>query len=247
MMRVDYSKQEQQAAGMLDRFYLKRLPLIWVCACLILISGCGSNSFRLQNLAKSDISLVADVHIRESNELLEALVTKLYKRNPRELNKNPGQTIENRIKQIFGDPGQLQFTELQDKESIDAIMLGFDDNFEGDRVFALGVGLRGMLYRAYNQRMELFILDQLDAQKLYNSARNVEILAWRLAHRRDAKGELFLLTNSTEQTINLSFERLFGKLIAVQDVMAQITADRTERTINKIVHGIASAVFLPVG
>lgn len=217
------------------------------CACLILISGCGSNSFRIQNLAKSDISLVADAHIRESNVLLESLVTKLYKRNPRELNKNPGQSIENRIHQIFGDPEQLRFAELDHRESIEAILLGFDDEFRGDRVFALAVGLRGMLYRAYNQRTELFMLDQLDAQKLYNSARNIEILAWRLAHRRQANGELFLLTNSTDQTINLSFERLFGKLIAVQDMMAQITADRTERTINKIVHGIASAVFLPVG
>lgn len=191
--------------------------------------------------------MVADSHIRQTNELLKSLITKLYKRNPRELKKIPGKTITDRIAQVFTDPANLKFEELSGKESIEAILLSFDEHFKGDRVFALGVGLRGMLYRSYSEQTELFMLDQLDGQKLYNSARNIEIVAWRLAHRRMPNGELFLLTNSTTDPVNLSFERLFGKMIALQDMMAGITADRTERTINKIVHGIASAVFLPVG
>ena len=128
----------------------------------------------------------------------------------------------------------------------DAMLLAFDAHYQGDRVFALGVGLRGMLYKAYGEKSELFLLDSLDPQKLYNSARNIEIIAWRLAHKRGAKGRLLLLTNSTNGTINLSFERLFGKMIANQDMISEIIAAGANRTINKIVHSIAQAVFLPV-
>ena len=91
------------------------------------------------------------------------------------------------------------------------------------------------------------MLDSLDPQKLYNSARNLEIMAWRLAHRRNINGELLLLTNGTNGVINLSFERLFGKMIADQDMIAEIIAGRANRTINKIFHSIAQAMFLPVG
>ena len=232
---------------MLTRVYIRPMSLSCLFACLMLISGCGSNSNLIQNLAKSDINMVGDNHIQQSNTLLKSLVRKLYKRNPKELRKSGERSIEERIEQIFLDPGHLRFAELNNLESIDAMLLSFDESFQGDRVFALGVGLRGMFYRAYNEKAELFMLDKLDAQKLYNCARNIEILAWRLSHRRDGNGELFLLTNNTGEPVNLSFERLFGKLIQVQDMMAKITADRTERTIKKIVHRLASAVFLPVG
>ena len=232
---------------MLSRVYSKLIRLSCLIACLMAISSCGSNSGLIQNLAKSDINMVGDSHIQQTNILLKSLVYKLYKRNPRELQKNGMHTIAERIEQIFSDPKNLRIAALNYRESIDAMLLSFDDSFEGDRVFALGVGLRGMFYRAYNENAELFMLDKLDSQKLYNCARNIEIVAWRLAHRRDARGELYLLTNSMDEPANLSFERLFGKLIMLQDMIAKITADRTERTINKIVHRIATAVFLPVG
>ena len=45
---------------------------------------------------------------------------------------------------------------------------------------------------------------------------------------------------------NLSFEREFGKMIGYQDVMAQIAAQRANRTIRRIVQSLATAVFLPI-
>ena len=90
------------------------------------------------------------------------------------------------------------------------------------------------------------MFEQLDAQKLYNSARNLEIVAWRLSHSIKPNGEFYLLSNNTDGEINLSFERLLGKMIALQDMMASITADRSRRTINRVIHGIASIIFLPV-
>ena len=220
--------------------------LFALLACLTFLGACSSTSQGLHNLAKGDIALVVDAHIDELNTQTRLLISKLYKRNPRQLAKVPGQTIDSRLNMIFSDPVTLHFAEIQGKESTEALLLCFDESFKGDRIFAMGVGLRGMLYRAYNKNTELFMFEQLDAQKLYNSARNLEILAWRLSNSREANGELYVLSNNTSGEINLSFERLLGKMIALQDMMASITADRSRRTINRVIHGIASIIFLPV-
>ncbi len=214
---------------------------------LVLVGACGKQPYRVANLAKSDINFVADAHQAAITELLDELTAKLYRRNPRELRKQPGASIESRRSQLFDTSGRLQFEELDYREEVDAILLGLDPGFSGDRVFAVMTGLTGMLRRAYNYQDEFFILHELDQQRLYNSARNIEILVWRLKHRTDDQGELLLLTNSSaeDDTENLSFERLFGKLIAIQDLLARITADRTNRTITKVVHSVATATFLP--
>ena len=64
---------------------------------------------------------------------------------------------------------------------------------------------------------------------------------------RDAHGEPLILSNEVIGDVrNLSFEREFGKMIGYQDVMAQIAAQRTNRTIRRVVQTIATAVFLPI-
>ena len=107
-----------------------------------------------------------------------------------------------------------------------------------------------MLNEAFDNKMEFFMLDGLDAQKLYNSARNVEIAAWKLANARDEAGQLLLLSNEINQpplVSNLSFEREFGKMIGHLDVLTIAIADRDNRTISRVAQSVASAVFLPVG
>lgn len=217
---------------------------------LLLFFGCGTMepSVPWKNFAKSDIDLVADAHLNEINDLLKQLLLKLYKRNPRELRKATGQTIASRQQQLFESPGPLVFDELSARQGTKAILLAFDDNYSGDRVFAVMAGLVGMMHKAYQYREEHFMLDSYDQQRLYNSARNVEILVWRLSNKRDSAGNLFLLTNSRDGEVeNLSYERLFGKMIALQDMMARISADKWNRGINYMVHSVAQAAFLPVG
>ena len=103
-----------------------------------------------------------------------------------------------------------------------------------------------MVLLSYNGKTEFYMTDGLDAQKLYNSARNIEIAAWKLANARDARGDLLMLSNEAGDVQNLSFEREIGKMIAYQDTMAQIAAQRTNRTIRKVVQTLATAVFLPI-
>lgn len=218
---------------------------IGILLALVLLPACSGRPVHIKNVAKSDVDLVADAHLQKMNALMKNLTVKLYKRNPRELHKQP-YTVDFRLAQLFGRHRWSSFPELDDKDTIDAILLSFDDTFSSDRVFAMMVGLTTMIRASYNNQEEFFMFDSLDQQKLYNSARNIEILAWRLANKKNKENDPYLLTNSRAgEPVNLSFERLFGQMIAVQEMMARIVADRTNRTINHVVQTLASAVFLP--
>ena len=42
---------------------------------------------------------------------------------------------------------------------------------------------------------------------------------------------------------DISFDRLFTKMVMIQDMMALIVADKTNRGITKVAHGVAQFVF----
>jgi hypothetical protein len=209
-------------------------------------SQLGCSGYELKNLAKSDIDMVADEFIDESRRLVQDLTVKLYKRNPRELRKNAGMTPNMRVSQLRSQSGPLNFVELDGKQEIAALELVFDPAYKGDRVFALVVGLGGMLRYAYGYNPELFLFDSLNPDRLLTSAHNVEVLLWRLKKTRRQDGSHFLITHEYRGvTDNLSFERLFGKLILLQEMMARIAGDASHRHVNKVVH-TASSVFIPL-
>lgn len=193
--------------------------------------------------------MVIDEHLKQSNAQAISLMRKLYKRNPSELKKAPpGTNIETRIAQLFGFPRQVQFNELNDNYANKALIYAFSPDFKGDRVFSFMAGVAGILHSSYNYQQEFFMLDTINEQKIYNSARNLETASWLLSNKRNSDHQLFLLSNSYTDSsiINLSYERLFGKIIAGQDILAQIIANRNNRTINKVVHGFASTTLLPI-
>ncbi len=172
---------------------------------------------------------------------------KLYRRNPREWRKGNYPSMDAALARAFDARSEFQFAELGNARGADAIILALKPEYAGDRVFAFGVGLASMVFLAYNGKTEFYLTDSFDPQKLYNSARNIEIAAWKLANGRDARGEPLLLSNEIAgDARNLSFEREFGKMIAYQDVMAQIAAQRTNRIIRRVVQSLATAVFLPI-
>lgn len=220
-----------------------------LCSVSLLLAGCGGGERLMKNLAKSDIDFVADTHLREMNSLMESLLVKLYKRNPRELHKVAGKTIEARRQEIFATPGRLVFAELGNRQGTEALDLACAADYSGDRVFALMVGLAGVVRSSYNWQEEQFLFSSLNPELLYQSARNLEILAWRLSNRFDPQGNPLLLTNSRAgEEENLSFERLFGKMIATQDLMAFIVAGKVDRGVTRVVQGaLSSAVFFPMG
>lgn len=221
----------------------RKLMLCWIC---LLLVACGSSPFQVKNLAKTDIDMVSDAHYREVESLLRKLTVKLYKRNPRELHKGSDPTIEQRVSQIFDVPGRLQFAELP-VTGTQAIELSVDPAYKGDRVFALVVGLTDMIRESYDYQYDFYLFSELDHQKLYHSARNIEIALWRIARGVDADNNPLIVMNSWRgERRNLSYERLFGKLIALQDMIATITAQKNQRVIKTVAQNVATMAFIPL-
>ncbi len=224
--------------------------------CATLLAACASQNttpprsgggFQPSQLAKSDIDRVAETHQREIFADLKRLTEKLYRRNPRELKKSGQPNVEAGVARIFEGKHDWRFPELQGKRGTDAIHLAFRDDYAGDRVLAFVAGLGSMLQSAFNNKTEFFMLDDLNPQRLYNAARNVEIAVWKLSNARNPQGELYLLSNETAGPVhNLSFEREFGKIIVSLDILWKIIADKDNRTIVKVIQSLATAVFLPI-
>ena len=100
---------------------------------------------------------------------------------------------------------------------------------------------------AFEHKNEFYILDGLDERKLYNCARNMEIAVWKLSGDRNPAGQLYLLSNELDPANpNISFEREFGREIALHDLMAKIVADRNGRGFSRATQSVASTIFLPV-
>ncbi|WP_126454323.1 hypothetical protein [Sulfuriflexus mobilis] len=198
----------------------------------------------LDYLAKTDIDTISDIHVQRMEALLRRLTEKLYRRNPGQC-QGGTPAIRTCVHRVFDD--EAPKPDLAGKRGTASIQLAFDEDYEGDRVLALMFGLRTMLRAAYGEKREFFITDELDPQKLYNSARNIEITVWRLSHYQQPDGQLYLVSNELEGEVkNLSYERLFGKLISLQDTMAVIIAESSQRNIKNMIQRLATAVFLPI-
>ena len=235
-----------------------RRGLILVMALLLaqLLSACAANrhpdgktaspGFTPSQFGKTDIDRISEAHERELQASLRLLAEKLYKRNPKEWKKGGWTRAEEPVERLFGKQHNWRFPELDGKYDGDAVQLALKPDYAGDRVFAFIAGLGGMVLTAFNDRYEFYMTDDLDAQKLYNAARNVEIAAWKLGHNRAADGELLLLSNETGPVSNLSFEREFGKIIGNLDLLSNTIADKSNRTVVKVVQSMATAVFLPI-
>jgi len=205
-----------------------------------------ADDFSIGAVAKSDGDMVVEINLRHSQRYLKELARKLYRRNPNQLRRGGHADHDAALNALFGPRRLTRYRGLRGKRSAQAIYLAFDDGFAGDRVAAFIEGMRTMMVDAYDGKEAFFIYDILDPQKIYYLARNYEIAFWKLRHDRDLYGRPFLLSNSLEGNGNLSFERLAGKLIALQDLMAKVVAEGSNRQIKNVIQRVTSAVFFPI-
>ena len=232
------------------------LVAVLLAAACVLLSACsapgtapsarGSGGFDLGQLVKTDINRVAETHQQHVFASLRRLADKLYRRNPAEWRKGGAPSAEAAVSRIFDEKHRWRFASLGHRRDLEAMRIALHPEFRGDRVQALIVGLASMVQSALGDREVFYMLDDLAPQHLYNAARNVEIVAWKLSSTRDASGSLLLLSNEIGEVSNLSFEREFGRVIGLLDALADIVEDETERTVTRVVQNITTAVFLPV-
>lgn len=227
----------------------------------LLMAGCGTSahtdrgevqaaSLQSTELAQSDVNRMATLAMRDNLDGLYLLMDKLYRRNPAEWRKGalaPGQ-LPGRIQagqRVREAVEQRQpWAPLQGRRDIAALALS--PEFTGDRVAAVTYATADMIITAHGGKTEFFLIDSLDAQHLYNAARNVEIAVWLIAQRRDAAtGQPLLLADEIAPGVrNLSFEREYGKIIARLDLLAAVVAEKYRRAAISYVQNLLGGTFL---
>jgi len=217
------------------------------CATKMGKDGRTQTTVDVKYLAKSDVDRIADTDRAEVVEGLLLIADKLYKRNPKEWKKGGAVSREAAVERLRhrNYRNWPEFGGLRERQ---AAALAFSNAYDGDRVAALVYGLLTMVDAAFEYKEEFYILDSLNETKLYNAARNMEIAVWKLSIDRDGAGDLYLLSNELDPANrNLSFEREFGRITGLLDLMAKIVADRNGRAVSRSAQAVATMVFLPVG
>lgn len=209
-------------------------------------AGRSDTTVNLKYLAKSEVDRMADTNRSELIDGLMLIAEKLYKRNPKEWKKAGVDSREAALARLK-NRYYRSLPELGGLREGPAAALAFSENYSGDRVAALMLGLLTMVDAAFEYKETFYMLDSLNEQKLFNCARNMEVAVWKLAGDRNAAGQLFLLSNELDPANrNLSFEREFGRQMGLLDFMAKVVADRNGRTLSRLTQGVASTIFLPV-
>ncbi|OXR50523.1 MULTISPECIES: hypothetical protein [unclassified Pusillimonas] len=223
------------------------------------LSGCalpgpsGPNTPRTEDMsvdqmAQTDFNRTVTVAMRDNLDSLNRLLEKLYRRNPAEWRKSGAGDIETAIKrgQAAIESGQAP-APLRGLADIQILSVSLDPSYTGDRVAAFVFGLADTIVRAHNGKTRFYVTDALEAQKVYNAARNVEIAAWMLSTRKNSLGQPLLLANEiTPETSNLSFEREFGQLVGRLDLIANLLDENLRRVGINYVQGLLFFNFLPV-
>ena len=178
------------------------------------------------------------------------LADKLYRRNPAEWRKTAAsrEAALSQLEHVMNSG--RDWTPLAGRRDVAALSLALAPEFPGDRVAAFVIACFDTIVTAHGGKRELYYLDSIDPQHVYNAARNMEIALWILNTRRDAKGQPLLLANEiTGENRNLSFEREFGKIIGRLDLLASYMTERYRRAVIGYVQGLLAApllAFLPV-
>ena len=227
-----------------ERTMKKIIAIICLVPVIAMTCACGGIKQPFKNLAKTNIDMVSDIHILALRTHMQELSLALYKNNVNQLGKVPNLSLENRISQIIDHSTDIHYREADYLQSTEAIELAFAPDYRGDRVFVLLLGINSMLKYSYNNLEELFMFDDLDPQRLYDSARNLERVAWRLRNEIAQGRTLIALEPTGERS---SIEDTLIRMASIQDMMAEIIASKTQRMVSTAVQNTATTMLIPIG
>ncbi|ARU06544.1 hypothetical protein CCO03_00530 [Comamonas serinivorans] len=221
----------------------------------LLLVACGSaptphgevqsEAFSTRELIQSDSNRMASLAMRDNLNSLFLLMDKLYRRNPAEWKKtadSPEAAVE--FVRIALREG-LGWGPLGERRDVAALDLALKPEFQGDRVAAFIYATADSIITAHGGSTSFNLVQGVDAQHVYNAARNMEIAMWVLASRRKADGTPLLLSNEMSAAgRNLSFEREMGKVIGRLDLLASFTTEKYRRAVISYAQGVVAGPFL---
>ncbi len=235
----------------------RRFLFLLLCSAAAALAGCQQTApvhrgetqvapLTSGELAQSDVNRMATLGMRDNLDSLYRLSDKLYRRNPAEWRKTSPVSRDDAIRKVRNAiESGTAWPELQGKRDIAALSLALSADFKGDRVAAFIYASADMLMVAHGGKTTFYLVDSLDAQYVYNAARNIETAVWLLATRRNSAGQPLLLADElSERERNLSFEREFGKVIGRLDLLSEVLTEKYRRAVISYVQSLAGASFL---
>ncbi|BEP54925.1 hypothetical protein D3C87_690660 [compost metagenome] len=204
------------------------------------LTGCSSfrsteraEPYGNQEWLQSGTNRIANLSLRDNLQSVRRVQTTLYRRNPREWRKSAA-SMEEATQRTWD--AVLQGTplpELRGATGIDAIRLAFETGpqaYQGDRVAALVVGWASMLKQANGNTWDQTMIDGVDAENSYRTARNFEISLWLISSKTGPDGQpLLLATEISERGRNLVADRELSKVVARLDLLAAQADEKYRR------------------
>lgn len=232
---------------------------LWLLAAGLMLASCASvpadgqrgprnETMSFDQLLQTDFNRTVTIAMRDNLDSLYRLQEKLYRRNPSQWRVAGYTDLEAALTDgrdaIVNARPPADLHGLQD---IEILSVALDPAYRGDRVAAFIYGLADMIFKAHDDKSRFYASDVLDAKRIYNAARNVEIAAWLLSSRRDEHGLPLLLANEiSDNAVNVSFEREFGQLVGRLDLVANLLDENMRRVGINYVQGLFFFSFLPV-
>ena len=204
------------------------------------LTGCSSfrsteraEPYGNQEWLQSGTNRIANLSLRDNLQSVRRVQTTLYRRNPREWRKSAA-SMEEATQRTWD--AVLQGTplpELRGATGIDAIRMAFETGpqaYQGDRVAALVVGWASMLKQANGNTWDQTMIDGVDAENSYRTARNFEISLWLISSKTGPDGQpLLLATEISERGRNLVADRELSKVVARLDLLAAQADEKYRR------------------
>lgn len=182
---------------------------------------------------QSSANRVANLALRDNLTSVRRVQLSLYRRNPREWRKWAGSAEDATRRTWEAVEQESALPGLSGTSGIDAVRLALDPQpkpYEGDRVAALVVGWASMLKQANGGTWAQTMLDGVDAENSYRTARNFEISLWLIGSRTAADGQpLLLSTEISERGRNLLVDRELSKVVARLDLLAAQADEKYRR------------------
>ncbi|MFA7349335.1 MAG: hypothetical protein WC009_01125 [Methylotenera sp.] len=126
---------------------------------------------------------------------LRTLMLELYECNPQALQKSTTVSKAEFVQWVFEGPFGWQFDAIKNTQTIEALNLSFNAEYQGDRVLPLITGLYTMLLQAYGGKNEFTFTETINPQKLTIAVQNVEITSAKLLSIKQDNNELHLSDN----------------------------------------------------
>lgn len=208
----------------------------------------GTESMSSDQMAQTDFNRTLTIAMRDNLASLMSLMDKLYKRNPREWRKSGRASQDEAIAAVRrAIDSRSPPADVAGLRDIQLLATALDPAYAGDRVAVFIYGLADTIITAHDDKTRFYAFDLLDAERVFNAARNVEAAAWLLNSRRDGAGRPLLLANElSDKGSNLSFEREFGSVIGRLDLVANLLGENSRRIGINYAQNMMFFRFLPV-